>query len=127
MGCTAGALTDDVNPNRLLGPAFTPLVSLAVAVPPLRRRTGAEPARVKEHTRRIVIRLISVAMLVTWVAAGLTAAWLLDVSTGAAVMIGVILGRAFALVGGRVVRTQCAGGPAGGPGASRAAGPPTEI
>ena len=31
-GFTAGALTSDVNPERLLGPAFQPLVSLAVAV-----------------------------------------------------------------------------------------------
>ena len=32
VGFVAGALTDDINPNRLLGPAFSPLVSLAVAV-----------------------------------------------------------------------------------------------
>ena len=31
-GFFAGALTDDVHPDRLLGPAFQPLVSLAVAV-----------------------------------------------------------------------------------------------
>jgi NhaP-type Na+/H+ or K+/H+ antiporter len=31
-GFIAGALTTDVNPQRLLGPAFQPLVSLAVAV-----------------------------------------------------------------------------------------------
>jgi NhaP-type Na+/H+ or K+/H+ antiporter len=31
-GFVAGALTTDVNPQRLLGPAFEPLVSLPVAV-----------------------------------------------------------------------------------------------
>src|SRR5262249_60324314 len=31
-GFTVGALTTDVNPDRLLGAAFQPLVSLAVAV-----------------------------------------------------------------------------------------------
>jgi hypothetical protein len=31
-GFTAGALTTDVNPQQLLGAAFQPLVSLAVAV-----------------------------------------------------------------------------------------------
>ena len=31
-GFIAGALTTDVNPERLLGPAFEPLVSLSVAV-----------------------------------------------------------------------------------------------
>jgi NhaP-type Na+/H+ or K+/H+ antiporter len=46
VGFTVGALTTDVNPERLLGPAFEPLVSLSVAVilydaglgPPERRR-----------------------------------------------------------------------------------------
>ena len=32
VGFTAGALTTDVNPQRLLGATFQPLVSLAVAV-----------------------------------------------------------------------------------------------
>ena len=32
VGFTAGAITTDVNPQRLLGAAFQPLVSLAVAV-----------------------------------------------------------------------------------------------
>src|SRR5262249_52608916 len=31
-GFTAGALTNDVNPNDLIGPAFQPLVALSVAV-----------------------------------------------------------------------------------------------
>ena len=31
-GFIAGAISDDVNPNKLLGPAFGPLVSLSVAV-----------------------------------------------------------------------------------------------
>jgi NhaP-type Na+/H+ or K+/H+ antiporter len=31
-GFVAGALTTDVNPDKLLGPAFEPLVSLSVAV-----------------------------------------------------------------------------------------------
>src|SRR5580693_10334906 len=32
VGFIAGALTSDVNPEKLLGPAFEPLVSLSVAV-----------------------------------------------------------------------------------------------
>ena len=31
-GFVAGAITDDVNPHKLLGPAFGPLVSVSVAV-----------------------------------------------------------------------------------------------
>jgi NhaP-type Na+/H+ or K+/H+ antiporter len=32
VGFTAGALTDVINPNKIFGPAFSPMVSLAVAV-----------------------------------------------------------------------------------------------
>ena len=32
VGFAAGALTSDVNPSKLLGPVFQPMVSLAVAV-----------------------------------------------------------------------------------------------
>jgi len=41
-GFIAGALTTDVNPQRLLGAAFQPLVSLSVAVILFIRVTGPE-------------------------------------------------------------------------------------
>ena len=91
VGFTAGALTDDVHPDKLLGLAFPPLVSLAVAVIlydaglelDLRRLTGA--------ARRTVARLIWIGTLVTWPVAALVAAPLLHISAKAAVMLGVIL------------------------------------
>jgi len=60
VGVTAGALTTDVNPQRLLGAAFQPLVSLAVAVILYHAGLGLDLARLRGHTRRVVLRLIAV-------------------------------------------------------------------
>ncbi|MFF0449953.1 hypothetical protein ACFYT4_26700 [Streptomyces sp. NPDC004609] len=53
VGFAAGALIDDVNPERLLGAAFSPLVSLAVAVILYDAGLGLDLARLKGHTRRV--------------------------------------------------------------------------
>ena len=71
-----GALTSDVNPQRLLGPAFQPLVSLSVAVI-LYDAGRSLDMRVKGHTRKVVIRLIVLGVLITWVLAASSAAPLL--------------------------------------------------
>ena len=90
-GFAAGALTDDVNPNRLFGAAFSPMVSLAVAVILYDAGLGLDARRLRGHTRRVVIRLIWIGVLVTWAAAALLAVPLLGMSKGAAVMLGAIL------------------------------------
>src|SRR6516225_3385249 len=59
-GFTVGALTTDVNPERLLGPAFQPLVSLAVAVILYDSGLGLDLSKLRGHTRRAVFRLIAV-------------------------------------------------------------------
>ena len=91
VGFTAGALTSDVNPEQLLGPAFQPLVSLSVAVILYDAGLGLDLRKLKGHTRRVVIRLIVLGVLVTWVLAALVAAPLLGMSRGAALMLGIIL------------------------------------
>ncbi|MFD5658952.1 cation:proton antiporter [Streptomyces hirsutus] len=91
VGFAAGALIDDVDPERLLGPAFSPLVSLAVAVILYDAGLGLNLERLKGHTRRVVVRLIWIGVLVTWILAALLAAPLLDMSQQAAIMIGAIL------------------------------------
>jgi NhaP-type Na+/H+ or K+/H+ antiporter len=90
-GFIAGALTTDVNPERLLGPAFEPLVSLSVAVILYDAGLGLDLRKLKGHVRTVVIRLIILGVLVTWVLAAAVAAPLLGMSRGAAVMIGIIL------------------------------------
>jgi NhaP-type Na+/H+ or K+/H+ antiporter len=77
-GFIAGALTSDVNPERLLGAGFQPLVSLAVAVILYDAGLELELAELRGHTRRVVIRLISWGVAITWASAAL----LLGMSTG---------------------------------------------
>ncbi|MFG3232866.1 cation:proton antiporter [Streptomyces antibioticus] len=91
VGFTAGALTDAVNPERLLGDAFSPLVSLAVAVILYDAGLGLDLERFRAHTRRVVVRLIWLGTLVTLVCATLVARPLLGMSEGAAVMLAAIL------------------------------------
>ena len=90
-GFVAGALTSDVNPQDLLGPAFEPLVSLSVAVILYDAGLSLDMRKLKGHTRTVVIRLIVLGVLITWVIAASLAAPLLGMSRGAAVMLGIIL------------------------------------
>jgi NhaP-type Na+/H+ or K+/H+ antiporter len=90
-GFVAGALTSDINPERLLGPAFEPLVSLSVAVILYDAGLGLDMRKLKGHTRTVVVRLIVLGVLVTWALAAAVAAPLLGLSRGAAVMLGIIL------------------------------------
>jgi NhaP-type Na+/H+ or K+/H+ antiporter len=55
-GFVAGALTTDVNPQRLLGSAFEPLVSVSVAVILYDAGLSLDMRKLKGHTRKVVIR-----------------------------------------------------------------------
>ncbi|MCX5208212.1 cation:proton antiporter [Kitasatospora sp. NBC_00240] len=90
-GFVAGTLTDVVNPENLLGPAFSPLVSLAVAVILYDAGLGLDLRHLKGHNRRVVVRLIWIGALVTWVSAALLAVPVIGMSLSAAVMLGAIL------------------------------------
>jgi NhaP-type Na+/H+ or K+/H+ antiporter len=90
-GFVAGAVTTDVNPQRLLGPAFEPLVSLSVAVILYDAGLSLDMRKLRGHIRQVVIRLIVLGVLITTVLAAAVAAPLLGMSRGAAVMLGVIL------------------------------------
>jgi NhaP-type Na+/H+ or K+/H+ antiporter len=90
-GFVAGLVTSDVNPSRLLGPAFQPLVSLSVALILYDAGLGLDLRKLTGHTRTVVVRLIVVGVPLTWLAAALLAASLLGMSRGAAVELGAIL------------------------------------
>jgi NhaP-type Na+/H+ or K+/H+ antiporter len=90
-GFIAGAITSDVNPEKLFGAAFQPLVSLAVAVILYDAGLGLELAKLHGHTRRVVIRLITWGVAITWAFGAAFAALLLGMSAGAALMTGAIL------------------------------------
>ena len=63
VGFLGGALTTVIHPDLLLGPAFQPLVSLAVAVILYDAGLGLDLSKLRGHPRRVVVRLISVACL----------------------------------------------------------------
>lgn len=90
-GFAAGALTDVVDPQRLLGDAFQPLVSLAVAVILYDAGLALDLRRLRGHTRTVVTRLIAVGVTVTWVTAALFAMWLFGMPRDAALMLGAIV------------------------------------
>jgi NhaP-type Na+/H+ or K+/H+ antiporter len=90
-GFIAGALTTDVNPDRLLGAAFQPLVSLAVAVILYDSGIALQWGKVRGRARRVVPRLVIWGVPVTMAFAAVLAAPLLGMSGGAAVMTGAIL------------------------------------
>lgn len=90
-GFIAGALTSDVDPRRLLGPSFEPLVSLAVAVILYDAGLGLDVSRLRGHARRVVRRLIVLGVPITCAFGALAAAPLLGMSAGVALMLGAIL------------------------------------
>jgi hypothetical protein len=90
-GFTAGAITTDVNPQRLLGATFQPLVSLAVAVILYDAGMSLDLRKLRGHTRRIVVRLIVMGVPVTLAFGAVFAGLLLGMSRQAAVMTGTIL------------------------------------
>ena len=90
-GFTAGALTTDVSPERLLGAAFQPLVSLAVAVILYDSGLALQWGKVVGRSRRVVPRLVIWGVPVTMAFAAVLAGPLLGMSGGAALMTGAIL------------------------------------
>ncbi|MGH3484567.1 MAG: cation:proton antiporter [Nocardioidaceae bacterium] len=91
VGFCAGALTDDVHPDQLLGSLFEPLVSLSVAIILFESGLGLDLRKLKGGTRRVVIRLLAFGVPITWALAGGAAAVFLGMSASASIMIGAIL------------------------------------
>jgi NhaP-type Na+/H+ or K+/H+ antiporter len=91
VGFAAGALTHDVDPERLLGEAFQPLVALAVAVILYDAGLALDLQRLKGHTRRVMIGLIGYGVPITWAFAGFFGGLFLGMPARSAVMLGAIL------------------------------------
>jgi NhaP-type Na+/H+ or K+/H+ antiporter len=90
-GFIAGAATSDVNPQHLLGTAFQPLVSLAVAVILYDSGLGLQWGKVSGRARRVVPRPVYMGVPVRFAFGAVLAAPLFGMSGGAAVMTGAIL------------------------------------
>lgn len=91
VGFAAGALVQSVNPDKLLGVAFEPLVSLAVAIILFDGGLDLVFSELSGHSGVVVRRLLVFGIPLTWGGAALFAGLLLGLSTQAAVMLGAIL------------------------------------
>lgn len=72
VGFTAGALTDIIHPERLIGPDFSALVSLSVAVILYDAGLGLNLRNLTGRTRGTVTRLLIIGILVTFFAVGVS-------------------------------------------------------
>ncbi|MFF0203863.1 cation:proton antiporter [Streptomyces sp. NPDC005017] len=90
-GFTAGALTDVIHPDRLVGPDFSPLVSLSVALILYDAGLGLDLRLLRGAIRHTVVRLLLLQVALTWAAVMLLGPALYGIPAAVASMIGVIL------------------------------------
>ncbi|MFC9584396.1 cation:proton antiporter [Streptomyces yangpuensis] len=90
-GFVAGALTDVIHPDKLIGAEFDALVSLSVAVILYDAGLGLDLRQLTGRTRGIVGKLLVVGVLGTFLAVGFIAPALLGMSLATGAMLGTIL------------------------------------
>lgn len=91
VGFLAGHYVTDLNPEKSLGAAFSPLVGLAVAVILFDGGLDLNFRELEGHSQRVVRRLLYLGIPITWAGAALLAWPLLGLSGRAAVMLGAIV------------------------------------
>jgi NhaP-type Na+/H+ or K+/H+ antiporter len=91
-GFLAGVATDDVHPDRLLGSLYQPFVSIAVGVILFEAGLRLSFEEVGPGVRKAVVRLVTVGVLLTWLATTATVTLLYgDMDHSVAFLIGAIL------------------------------------
>ncbi|MDX2920494.1 cation:proton antiporter [Streptomyces sp. NE06-03C] len=90
-GFTAGALTDVIHPDKLMGQNFDVLVSMSVAVILYDAGLGLNLRKLTGRTRWIVGRLLLLGVLVTFLTTVAVAPAMFDMPLRVASMLGVIL------------------------------------
>ncbi|MFF4276995.1 cation:proton antiporter [Streptomyces sp. NPDC001536] len=91
VGFAAGAITDVIHPDELLGPAFSGLVSLSVAVILYDAGLGLDLRKLTGRTRGVVGRLLLYGVLLTFLVIAAVAPAMFDMPLRVAAMLGVIL------------------------------------
>ncbi|MCX5395042.1 sodium:proton antiporter [Streptomyces sp. NBC_00094] len=91
VGFAAGAITDVIHPEKLLGPDFSAIVSLSVAVILYDAGLGLDLRKLAHHTRGIVGRLLVYGVLLTFLVTGTVAPAMFDMPLRVAAMLGMIL------------------------------------
>lgn len=91
VGFVVGNWVPALDGSQTLGDAFSPMVGLAVAVILFDSGLDLEIRQLEGHDQRVVRRLLALGIPITWALATVLAAELLDLSTGAALMLGAIV------------------------------------
>jgi NhaP-type Na+/H+ or K+/H+ antiporter len=91
VGFVAGAITDDVHPDALLGAAFQPFVSLGVGLILFEAGLRLDLSELERAMRKVVWRLVGVGAIVTFVCVTLAARFVVDLGWGMALVVGAIL------------------------------------
>ena len=91
IGFAAGNLITAVDPEKIFGAAFTPLVSIAVAIILFDGGLDLSHGNLLGDDRTVVHRLRSLGVAITWLGGAVFAGLLLGLSSKAAIMLGAIL------------------------------------
>jgi NhaP-type Na+/H+ or K+/H+ antiporter len=91
VGFAAGAATDDVHPDALLGNAYQPLVSLGVGLILFEAGLRLRLDEMRGRTRGVVERLVVVGPLVTGIGVALAVKVLFGLGWGVSAVLGAIL------------------------------------
>ncbi len=91
VGFVAGAITDDVHPDKLFGATFTPLVDLGVGLILFEAGLRLRFHELGGGIRSVVIRLISVGTLATLVGVTVSVKLIFGLSWGVSSVLGAIL------------------------------------
>ena len=91
VGFIAGAITDDVHPEALLGAAFQPFVSLGVGLILFEAGLRLDLSELGEGMRKVVWQLVGVGAVVTFVCVTLAARFVIGLNWGVATVLGAIL------------------------------------
>jgi NhaP-type Na+/H+ or K+/H+ antiporter len=91
VGFLAGAITDDVHPDKLFGATFTPLVDLGVGLILFEAGLRLRFQELGGGIRSVVVRLISVGTLVTLIGVTISAKLIFGLSWGVSAVLGAIL------------------------------------
>ena len=91
VGFLAGIATDDVHPDKLFGPAFTPLVDLGVGLILFEAGLRLRWFELAGGIRGVVLRLISIGAILTVAGVTVSARLILGIGWGVSAVLGAIL------------------------------------
>ena len=91
VGFIAGHYITEVNPEKTLGSAFSPLVGLGVAIILFDGGLDLDFRELEGHSQRVVRRLLLLGIPITFAGAAVLAWLFLDISGRAAIMLGAIV------------------------------------